>query len=181
RDSHRYYRRPQRDSGYDLTIATELRDALRRDELTLHYQPLVELEGGRLVGAEALVRWNHPVRGLLAPGQFLPVAERSRLIRPITTWVVERACDQARRWCSAGRDLDLSINLPPVCWEPETIRRTLATIGQFGLDANRLILEITEQAAMGDAAEDEQTLALVHSSGLGLAIDDFGTGYSSLG
>ncbi|HXD71545.1 MAG TPA: diguanylate cyclase, partial [Gaiellales bacterium] len=98
RDSHRYYRRPERDSGYDLTIATELRDAIRRDELTLHYQPLVELEDGRIVGAEALLRWNHPVRGLIAPGQFLPVAERSGLIRPMTTWVVGRACDQARRW-----------------------------------------------------------------------------------
>ncbi|HEX3332526.1 MAG TPA: GGDEF and EAL domain-containing protein [Gaiellales bacterium] len=181
RDSHRYYRRPERDSGYDLAVATELRDALRRDELTLHYQPLVELEGGRIVGAEALMRWNHPVRGLLAPGQFLPVAERSRLLRPITTWVVERACDQARRWCGAGRDLDLSVNLPPVCWEPQAIRQTLAAIDRFGLDPSRLILEITERAAMGDAAEDEQTLALVHSRGLGLAIDDFGTDYSSLG
>jgi diguanylate cyclase (GGDEF)-like protein len=181
RDSHRYYRRPERDSGYDLTLATELRDALRRDELTLHYQPLVELEGGRIVGAEALVRWNHPVRGLIAPGQFLPVAERSGLIRPITTWVVGRACDQARRWRSDGRDLHVAVNLPPTHWKPQTIRRTLAMIGQAGLDADRLTLEITEQAAMGDAAEDETTLALVHSSGLGLAIDDFGTGYSSLG
>ena len=181
RDSHRYYRRPERDSGYDLTIATELRDAIRRDELTLHYQPLVELEDGRIVGAEALLRWNHPARGLIAPGQFLPVAERSGLIRPMTTWVVERACDQARRWRSDGRDLRVSVNLPAAYWEPQAIRQTLATIDRFGLDANRLTLEITEQAAMGDAAEDETTLTLVHSRGLGLAIDDFGTGYSSLG
>jgi diguanylate cyclase (GGDEF)-like protein/PAS domain S-box-containing protein len=181
RDSHRYYRRPERDSGYDLTIATELRDAIRRDELTLHYQPFVELDGGRIVGAEALLRWNHPDRGLIAPGQFLPVAERSGLIRPITTWVVERACDQARRWRGDRRDLHVSVNLPPVCWEPQAIRQTLATIDRLGLDANRLTLEITEQAAMGDAAEDETTLELVHTRGLGLAIDDFGTGYSSLG
>ena len=181
RDSHRYYRRPARDSGYDLTVATQLRDALRRDELTLHYQPFVELAGGRIVGAEALVRWNHPARGLIAPGQFLAVAERSGLIRPITAWVVERACEQARQWRRDGHDLHVSVNLPATHWEPEAIRRTLATIGRFGLAADRMTVEITEQAAMGDAAEDETTLALVHSSGLGVAIDDFGTGYSSLG
>jgi len=181
RDSHRYYRRPERDSGYDLTIATELREALRRDELILHYQPLVELEGGRIVGAEALLRWNHPVRGLIPPGQFLPVAERSGLIRPITAWVVERACEQAHRWHTGGHALHAAVNVPAAYWEPEAIRQTLATIDAFGLDAGRLTLEITEQAAMGDAAEDDATLALVHSSGLGLAIDDFGTGYSSLG
>jgi len=181
RDSHRYYRRPERDSGYDLTIATELREALRRAELILHYQPLVELEGGRIVGAEALLRWNHPVRGLIPPGQFLPVAERSGLIRPITAWVVERACEQAHRWHTGGHALHVAVNVPAAYWEPEAIRQTLATIDAFGLDAGRLTLEITEQAAMGDAAEDDATLALVHSSGLGLAIDDFGTGYSSLG
>lgn len=181
RDSHRYYRRPERDSGYDLTIASELRDALKRDELTLHYQPLVDLERGRIVGAEALVRWNHPARGQIAPGQFLPVAERSGLIRPITTWVVERACAQAHRWCREGRDLYLSVNLPPACWQPQAIRRTLETVERFGLHPARMTIEITEQAAMGDTAEDDTTLALVHASGLGLAIDDFGTGYSSLG
>jgi diguanylate cyclase (GGDEF)-like protein len=181
RDSHRYYRRPERDSGYDLTVASELRDALRRDELTLHYQPLFEIERGRIVGAEALIRWDHPARGLIAPAHFLPVAERSGLIRPITTWVVERACAQAARWCTEGRDLYVSVNLPPACWQPQAIRRTLDTIAQFGLTADRLTVEITEDAAMGDAAEDEATLALVHAHGLNLAIDDFGTGYSSLG
>jgi diguanylate cyclase (GGDEF)-like protein/PAS domain S-box-containing protein len=181
RDSHRYYRRPERDSGYDLAMASELRDALNRDELTLHYQPLVELAQGRVVGAEALIRWHHPARGLIAPGEFLPVAERSGLIRPITTWVVERACAQAGRWRREGRDLYVSVNLPPTCWQPQAIRRTLDTIAQHGLAADRLTVEITEQAAMGDAAEGEATLALVHSSGLGLAIDDFGTGFSSLG
>jgi diguanylate cyclase (GGDEF)-like protein len=181
RDSHRYYRRPERDSGYDLTVASELRDALRRDELTLHYQPLFEIERGRIVGAEALIRWDHPARGLIAPAHFLPVAERSGLIRPVTTWVVERACAQAARWCTEGRDLYVSVNLPPACWQPQAIRRTLDTIAQFGLTADRLTVEITEDAAMGDAAEDEATLALVHAHGLNLAIDDFGTGYSSLG
>ncbi|HEX5557501.1 MAG TPA: EAL domain-containing protein [Gaiellales bacterium] len=181
RDSHRYYRHPERDSGYDLTVASELRDALRRDELTLHYQPLFEIERGRIVGAEALIRWDHPARGLIAPAHFLPVAERSGLIRPITTWVVERACAQAARWCTEGRDLYVSVNLPPACWQPQAIRRTLDTIAQFGLTADRLTVEITEDAAMGDAAEDEATLALVHAHGLNLAIDDFGTGYSSLG
>jgi predicted signal transduction protein with EAL and GGDEF domain len=181
RDGHRYYRRPERDSGYDLTLASELRDALRRDELTLHYQPLVDLARGRIVGAEALVRWNHPARGLVAPGRFLPVAERSGLIRPITTWVVERACAQAGRWREQGRDLHVSLNLSPACWQPGVIRQTLETIARSGLEADRLTVEITEQAAMGDAPDDDTTLALVREAGLGLAIDDFGTHYSSLG
>jgi EAL domain-containing protein (putative c-di-GMP-specific phosphodiesterase class I) len=181
RDSHRYYRRPERDSGYDLTVASELRDALRRDELTLHYQPLFELERGLIVGAEALIRWRHPARGLIAPAQFLPVAERSGLIRPITTWVVEQACAQAARWRTGGHDLYVSVNLPPACWQPQAMRQTLDAIERFGLAADRLTVEITEEAAMGDAAEDEATLALVHANGLNLAIDDFGTAYSSLG
>ena len=181
RDNHRYYRRPQGDTEDGLVVASQLRDALRRDELTLHYQPLVELERSRVIGAEALVRWHHPQRGLLAPGQFLPVAERSGLIRDMTTWVIEHACIQARRWRDLGLDLYVSINLPPSSWQPLAIRSLLATIDSFGLTADRLMIELTEHAAMGEAAELESTLATIHSSGLRLAIDDFGTGYSSLG
>ncbi|HEY3766367.1 MAG TPA: EAL domain-containing protein [Gaiellales bacterium] len=181
RDNHRYYRRPQRDSGEELVVASQLRDALHRDELTLHYQPLVDLAQSCVVGAEALIRWNHPERGLLAPGLFLPAAERSGLIRDMTAWVIERACLQARRWCDRDLDLYVSINLPPSSWNPLAIRRMLATIDSFGLTADRLMIELTEHAAMGEAAELDSTLDAIHSHGLKLAIDDFGTGYSSLG
>jgi diguanylate cyclase (GGDEF)-like protein len=181
RDNHRYYRRPERDSGEELAVASQLRDALRRDELTLHYQPLVDLEQSCIVGAEALIRWNHPEKGVLAPALFLPAAERSGLIREMTTWVIERACIQARHWCDRDLDLYVSVNLPPSSWQPLAIRRLLATIDAFGLTADRLMIEVTEQAAMGDAAELDAMLAAIHSTGLRLAIDDFGTGYSSLG
>jgi diguanylate cyclase (GGDEF)-like protein/PAS domain S-box-containing protein len=181
RDNHRYYHRPARDSGEELAAASQLRDALRRDELTLHYQPLVDLEASCIVGAEALVRWQHPERGLLAPGAFLPAAERSGLIRHITTWVVERACIQARRWCDRDLDLFISVNFPPSAWEPLAIRRMLATIDSFGLGADRLMVEVTEHAAMGESRDLDAMLEAIHSSGLRLAIDDFGTGYSSLG
>jgi diguanylate cyclase (GGDEF)-like protein len=181
RDSHHYYRRPERDAGDELAIASQLRDALRRDELTLYYQPLVDLGESCVIGAEALIRWNHPHRGLLAPGQFLPAAERSGLIRPITTWVTENACIQARRWADRDLDLYVSINLPPVCWQPLAIRRILQTIDSFGLGADRLMIEVTEHAAMGREADHDAMLAAIHPSGLRLAIDDFGTGYSSLG
>ena len=181
RDNHRYYRRPHRNSGDGLVVASQLRDALRRGELALHYQPLVDLEQSCIIGAEALIRWNHPERGLLAPGLFLPVAERSGLIRDMTTWVIEQACVQARRWRDVDLDLYVSITLPPSSWQPLAIRSLLATVEDFGLTADRLMIELTEQAAMGEAAELDSTLATIHSSGLRLAIDDFGTGYSSLG
>jgi diguanylate cyclase (GGDEF)-like protein len=181
RDSHRFYRRPKRDSTAELTVAAELRDALRHDELTLYYQPLVDLTESCIVGAEALLRWNHPTRGLLAPGAFLTSAERTGLIRPITSWVIERACIQARRWCDRDLDLYVSINLPPTYWQPGAIRRMLGLIESYGIAADRLMIEVTEQAAMAESDDLDEMLAAIHTSGLRVAIDDFGTGYSSLG
>jgi diguanylate cyclase (GGDEF)-like protein len=181
RDNHRYYHRPARDSGEELAAVAQLREALRRDELVLHYQPLVDLQQSCVVGAEALVRWQHPERGLLPPAEFLGAAERSGLIRHLTSWVIEGACVQARRWCDRDLDLFISVNVPPSSWEPLAIRRMLATIDSFGLSADRLMVEVTEGAAMGEALELEAMLAAIHSRGLRLAVDDFGTGYSSLG
>ena len=134
-----------------------------------------------IVGAEALLRWNHPEAGLLLPGEFLPAAERTGLIRPITSWVLERACIEARRWCDHDLDLYASVNLPPAFWHPAAIRRVIATIESFGLSPDRIMIELTEEAAMTDNADLEPLLAEIHSAGLRLAIDDFGTGYSSLG
>ena len=181
RDGYRLYQPPTRDSSVELALATQLRTAERRDELELYYQPIVDLSQSCIVGAEALLRWNHPEAGLLLPGEFLPAAERTGLIRPITSWVLERACIEARRWCDHDLDLYASVNLPPCSWHPAAIRRVIATVESFGLSPDRIMIELTEQAAMSDTTDLEVLLAEIHSRGLRLAIDDFGTGYSSLG
>jgi diguanylate cyclase (GGDEF)-like protein/PAS domain S-box-containing protein len=181
RDGYRLYQPPKRDSSVELAIASQLRQAERRDELELYYQPIVDLSQSCIVGAEALLRWNHPEAGTLLPGEFLPAAERTGLIRPITAWVLERACIEARRWCDHDLDLYASINLPPAYWQPGAIRRVIATIESFGLRPDRVMIELTEEAAMTDIADLEPLLDEIHSQGLRLAIDDFGTGYSSLG
>jgi diguanylate cyclase (GGDEF)-like protein/PAS domain S-box-containing protein len=181
RDGYRLYQPPKRDSSVELALASQLRTAERRDELELFYQPIVDLSQSCIVGAEALIRWNHPEAGLLLPGEFLPAAERTGLIRPITAWVLERACIEARRWCDHDLDLYASVNLPPAYWHPAAIRRVIATIESFGLSPDRIMIELTEEAAMTDIADLEPLLAEIHSQGLRLAIDDFGTGYSSLG
>jgi diguanylate cyclase (GGDEF)-like protein/PAS domain S-box-containing protein len=181
RDGYRLYQPPKRDSSVELAIAAQLRQAERRDELELYYQPIVALEQSCIVGAEALLRWNRPGAGTLLPGDFLPAAERTGLIRPITAWVLERACIEARRWCDHDLDLYASINLPPAYWQPGAIRRIIATIESFGLPADRVMIEFTEEAAMTDIADLGPLLDDIHRQGLRLAIDDFGTGYSSLG
>jgi diguanylate cyclase (GGDEF)-like protein/PAS domain S-box-containing protein len=180
RDGYRLYEPPKRDSTRELTIAAQLRHAERRDQLELYYQPVVDLGRSCIVGAEALIRWNHPEAGTLLPGDFLAAAERTGLIRPITAWVLEQACIEARRWCDEGLDLFASVNLPPAYWHPAAIRRVIATVESFGLSPDRIMIELTEQAAMTDIADLGPLLTEIHSQGLRLAIDDFGTGYSSL-
>jgi diguanylate cyclase (GGDEF)-like protein/PAS domain S-box-containing protein len=181
RDGFRLYRRTGRDHGRELSIAGRLRHAAGRGELELHYQPLVDLQCRRIVGAEALIRWNDPGRGLMPPAEFLPIAERTGLIRPMTEWVVDEACRQSREWRNAGHDLFVSVNLAPAFWQPTAMREVMATIEAFGLNADRMMIEITEQAAMTPVADLEPVLAELHARGLRLAIDDFGTGHSSLG
>ena len=180
RDGYRLYQPPKRDLSGELAIASQLRQAERRDELELYYQPIVDLSTSSIVGAEALIRWNHPERGLLLPGDFLPAAERTGLIRPITAWVLEQACVQVQRWCEQDLDIYASINIPPAYWQPTAIRRMIAMIESFGLGAERIMIEVTEEAAMNTGTELKPMLAEIHTGGLRLAIDDFGTGYSSL-
>jgi diguanylate cyclase (GGDEF)-like protein/PAS domain S-box-containing protein len=181
RDGYRLYAAPKHDTTRELALAARLRNAERRDELILLYQPMVDLKTSCIVGAEALIRWKAPDGTLIGPAEFLPVAERTGLIRPITAWVVEQACIQARRWCDLDLDLYASINLPPAYWQPASMRRVLATISDFGLPADRIMIEITEQSAMNQSEELEPLVAEIRRRGLRLAIDDFGTGHSSLG
>ena len=164
-----------------LAVAGRLRGAVKRDELVLNYQPIVALDTGAMMGVEALIRWNDPVRGLVQPADFIPVAERTGEIGAISDWVVETACEQERAWRAAGLDLFVSVNLPPILWRPKSMRRVIDTIESFGLDPSRLMIEITETAATADSEGVEPMLADLQRRGLGIAIDDFGTGHSSLG
>ncbi len=164
-----------------LAMVGELRKALEANEVLLHYQPKVDLESGRVVGAEALVRWQHPTRGLILPLEFVPMAERTGLIRPLSRYVLNVALAQAREWCDAGLDLKVSVNLsarnlldPGL---PEDVSRLLA---KWRVPAALLELEITESTMMVDPDGAMQVLSHLHAMGIALSIDDFGTGYSSL-
>jgi diguanylate cyclase (GGDEF)-like protein/PAS domain S-box-containing protein len=161
-----------------LELENDLRRAIERNELRVHYQPLVEFDSGHIFGVEALVRWEHPRRGLLPPGQFISVAEDSGLIVPLGEWVMLEACRQARAWRDAGRDLLMTINLSPrQLVDPQLADVVRMIIDQSGVTASEVCLEITETAAV-----DAGMARLVELKALGvkLALDDFGTGFSSL-
>ncbi|WP_448135491.1 putative bifunctional diguanylate cyclase/phosphodiesterase [Stenotrophomonas rhizophila] len=165
-----------------LKLLQELRRAIQRDELVLHYQPKFPANGRALIGAEALVRWQHPELGLLSPDNFIPVAERSGLILPLGDWVLDRACAQLRQWHDAGYpDWSMAVNLSPLQFASssllETVRRTLE---KHALDPRHLTLEVTETTAMKDVEASLQILHGLTDMGVNISIDDFGTGYSSL-
>jgi diguanylate cyclase (GGDEF)-like protein/PAS domain S-box-containing protein len=165
-----------------LSMERSLRRALERGELQLHYQPQYEIATGRIVGMEALVRWEHPDMGLVSPGRFMPFAEESGLILPIGEWVLQEACRQNRAWQEAGLPhVRVAVNISAVQFRQpgfaDSVQRALA---HTGLAACYLELEVTESVIMHDAERVTQALALLKQLGLELAIDDFGTGYSSL-
>ncbi|MFL5828429.1 MAG: putative bifunctional diguanylate cyclase/phosphodiesterase [Solirubrobacteraceae bacterium] len=179
-NSHRVYVGDDSGAIARLSLAGRLRGALQRDEFLLHYQPLVELESGKLVGAEALIRWCDPDRGLISPAEFIPLAERTGLIEPISDWVLAEACRQCAEWREGGLDLYTSVNLPARFWEPTAMGRVLDTIRSFGLNPSSVMIEITESAAMANPERNEATISKLRERGLRVAIDDFGTGHSSL-
>jgi diguanylate cyclase (GGDEF)-like protein/PAS domain S-box-containing protein len=176
RDGHQVYSRDGGDAMARLSMAGRLRRAAARDEFVLHYQPLVDLSTGGIVGVEALIRWMDGDRGLVMPGDFIPLAERTGLIGPISEWVLEEACRQGRTWRDAGLDLYVSVNMPAAFWEPTAMRHVLDTIDSFGLSPDRMMIEITESTVEGDGLRGAPILAEIHERGLRLAIDDFGTG-----
>ncbi len=167
-----------------LQTERELRHALDRDELELHYQPVVALGNGEIVGVEALVRWNHPERGMLDPGEFVSIAEDSGLIEPIGSWVQETACRQALGWHDMRPDqrpLDVAVNLSA----RQVAHRDLADsvreiLARTGLDPINLRLEVTESVLVEEPAGATATLEALSEIGVRLVLDDFGTGYSSL-
>ena len=164
------------------TIESGLRLALQRKEFVLHYQPKIDLRSGKVVGAEALVRWNRPDIGLIYPSDFIPVAEDSGLIVPLSQWVLQEACQQACRWQADGmRPLYLSVNVSTIDFRQRGFVEGIArTLKETGLDPTQLELEITESVLMQNVDTTVAILKAVKRLGIRLAIDDFGTGYSSL-
>ena len=150
------------------------------EELTLHYQPIVDLQSGALMAVEALVRWNDPIRGLIPPAEFIPVAERSGLIRPISEWVLGEASRQAAVWRAAGYDLPISVNVPPDTCQQIGAAAIERLIRAPGGEPSRITLEMTESAMMTRRRGDSDEMEALCALGIRLAIDDFGTGHSSL-
>ncbi|MFN8173529.1 MAG: EAL domain-containing protein [Solirubrobacteraceae bacterium] len=167
-----------------LRTESDLRGAIGRDELRVAFQPIVALPGGRPVGLEALARWQHPRRGLVLPGEFIPVAEESGLIVPLGQWVLEEACRQAAEWdrdAAPLAGLPVSVNLSArQVSHPDLARVVRAALARAGLPPERLVLEITESVLIEQAAGPIATLAALRGEGVRFALDDFGTGYSSL-
>jgi diguanylate cyclase (GGDEF)-like protein/PAS domain S-box-containing protein len=163
-------------------IEESLRHALERQEFTLHYQPKVDLNSGAITGAEALIRWTHPIRGLVPPEQFIPVAEDCGLILPIGNWVLREACQQARAWADAGLPLNtMAVNISAREFRNEHfLEQVLAILQETGLDPKCLELELTESVLMKRAEHAESILKSLRARGVQIAVDDFGTGYSSL-
>jgi diguanylate cyclase (GGDEF)-like protein/PAS domain S-box-containing protein len=183
RNAFQFYSSEMNSSSLDrLLMESNLRRALVQDEFILHYQPLVNLETGLIIGVEALIRWLHPELGVILPDRFIHVAEETGLINPIGDWVLCEACRQAQVWCDEGLPpITMAVNVAPVQFRQsgfiEVVAGALAT---SGLDAGRLELELTERTVMHDADVTMGTLSALHRMGVELSLDDFGTGYSSL-
>lgn len=167
-------------------MEAELRTALAGNQLVLHYQPIVHVESGELQGFEALVRWNHPTRGMLPPMDFIPMAEETGLIIPLGRWVLREACKQMAGWCSKEDDrcqqgVSMSVNLSARQFaQPDLVEYIQGLLESNALDATRLKLEITETVLMEDAKQAAHKLKRLKTLGVKIMIDDFGTGYSSL-
>lgn len=164
------------------TIEEDLRNALEQDQLELYYQPKVDCRTERVVGAEALVRWNHPQRGLILPGEFISVAEECGLINRLGAWVLQRACKQTRAWRdSLFSDFRIAVNLSPAQFQDaELVNSVTEIVKETSLPAGTLELEITESILMNNPEKAVSTLEELKELGVLIAIDDFGTGYSSL-
>ncbi len=165
-----------------IRLDADLRQGIAQDQFVLHFQPQVNVETGRIVGMEALLRWQRPGIGLVKPGEFLPIAEETGLIVPINAWVLREACRQGRAWRERGlMPLRFAINLSPVQFRRQNVfDLVLEVLQETGFDANFLELELTETILMENAETSVRTLRALQELGVTFAIDDFGTGYSSL-
>ena len=164
-----------------LTLEMDLTEALDREQLFLLYQPTFDLQSEKVIGVEALIRWDHPTRGVVEPGQFIPIAEESELIVPIGRWVLQEACRQAAAWHAEGHTIGMSVNVSARQLDrDELIDDVRNALDASGLDPTELTLEVTETTLMRDADATAKRLVSLKQLGVRVAIDDFGTGYSSL-
>ncbi len=182
RDRYVTFRREMQAAVEDrLTLELDLRSALERGEYYLMYQPIFDLETGSVLGVEALLRWNHPERGIVQPDDFIPLLEETKLIIDVGRWVVAEACRQAKEWRFPERGMYVSVNVSARQLDGDHLVNDLRTaLHATGLLASSLIIELTETAIMYDAVATARQLRAIKELGVGVAIDDFGTGYSSL-
>lgn len=185
RNNFQYYAGQMNASAWQrLKLETELRRALAREEFVLHYQPQIDLDSGKIIGMEALLRWQSAERGLVSPGEFIPLLEETGLILPVGEWVLRSACKQARTWQEAGfSDIHIAVNLSALQFrQPDFAGVVMDILKENGLDpALRTIeLELTESLLMHNVAGTMDTLNKLNETGIQFSIDDFGTGYSSL-
>ncbi len=181
-NAYMYYSEEMNRRSLDrLKIETGLRQALDRGELRVHYQPKVRIDSGEIIGAEALVRWQHPSEGMIPPGEFIPVAEETGLVVQIGEWVLEQACLQAQAWQRAGLPLlKIAVNISARQINAGLPRTVAALLARLGLPPEWLELELTESMLMHGSDEVIDMMDELHAKGISLALDDFGTGYSSL-
>ena len=165
-----------------LSMENALFHAIERDELLLHYQPLISSRTGRLAGVEALIRWKHPERGLVAPGEFIPIAEETGLIGPIGEWVLRTACKQMKAWYGKGLPrIAISVNVSSRQFRQDSFANIVkGVLEETGFDPKLLELELTESLLMDDVERSKVIIAELKGLGVSIALDDFGTGYSSL-
>ena len=169
------------DVQQNFDMLRDLREALANDELELFFQPKIDARSGKVTAAEALLRWNHPTRGMVMPAQFIPLAERSGLIGPLGNWVIEAACKQARAWRDKGLRMRVAINLSAHQMRQDDISdRITEALARHRIHPSLLTCEITESAAMEDTGATQETFRRLGELGAHVSIDDFGTGYSSL-
>src|SRR6185369_7720695 len=168
----------------ELQLEGDLKDALERREFRLLYQPIVSMASNQILGFEALVRWHHPVLGVVAPVDFIPIAERTELIVPLGEWILREACTRLKTWrdtLSLPNEIWMSVNLSGVqLKDPTLVERVSAAVRESGLHPRSLVLELTESMAMENPTGVKSLLMQLRSTGVRISIDDFGTGYSSL-
>ena len=183
RNNYQYFSKALNEGAMKrLTIESHLRAAIEKEAMHLHYQPRIEMATGRITGAEALVRWNHPTLGAIPPKDFIPLAEETGLIIPLGDWILRTACAKRREWLDAGHDdIRVSVNVSTVQFrDPNLIATVFRALADAGLDPDHLELEITESLVLQDDESTALVLSELRAMGLRIALDDFGTGYSSL-
>jgi EAL domain-containing protein (putative c-di-GMP-specific phosphodiesterase class I) len=164
-----------------LNLETDLYEAMNNGDLELHYQPKIDLKTGTTLAVEALLRWKHPERGNISPEEFIPLAEHSGLIHPLTRWIIETATRQCAKWHGNDLKIGIAINLSARNLEDSGILDAMRTaLRTSGLDPSFLSVELTESAVMADPGHAMEMLNKIHGMGVRIAVDDFGTGYSSL-